>query len=322
MRGNLNSMLFAFDEEYFSTSYDPVIDLQTANSTYSHGYNMSAVGNLTLPLVISISYAMPEAELPGKYVQRQCLEFLKLGLQGVTVLAASGDFGPASTDAACIDHGKGSLNASIGTFSPNFPASCPWVTAVGGTQLGKGNQKWKPGARFPPETAWYHEVSQRTGSSGGGFSRIFEAPEYQSKAVTSYFKDKDQADHLANLINAGLLNPGGRGYPDVSAMADSYLMYVLGELREIHGTSASAPVIASMIARINDVRLHAGKGPVGFINPVLYHHADDFARDITTGYSSGCGVLKAYPAIPGWDAVTGVGTVDFGKLLELYLRLP
>lgn len=317
-------MLFAFDENYYNTSFDPAIDPSYPNSRDNGGYNASDIGNRKPPLVISISWGQPEARLPERYVRRQCIEFLKLGLQGVTILASSGDFGPASNGGACADRDSYSLNATTGIFSPNFPASCPWVTAVGGTRLSAGNQTWKPGVEFPEETVWTRESSSsnRTATSGGGFSRIFKTPQYQSDAVRLYLEDSDQAEHLASLTAAGYLDPAGRGYPDISAVADNYLMYVLGELRHIHGTSASAPVLASMIARVNDARLHADKGPVGFINPVLYGRADEFVRDVTTGFNAGCGVTEAYRATQGWDATTGLGTVDFGKLLELYLRLP
>lgn len=71
-----------------------------------------------------------------------------------------------------------------------------------------------------------------------------------------------------------------------------YLMYVLGEFCQIHGTSASAPVLASMIARINEACLHTGKDPVGFINPVLYGRAGEFVRDVTTGFNARSVSLK------------------------------
>lgn len=77
-----------------------------------------------------------------------------------------------------------------------------------------------------------------------------------------------------------------------------------------------------MIAKINDARLKAGKGTVGFINPVLYRHRNKYARDVKQGVIGGCGVDQAFPAVGGWDAVTGLGVPDFAKLKDLYLRLP
>jgi tripeptidyl-peptidase-1 len=324
LRGTLNTMLSGFDRHYCKTALDPDMDPIYPDSKNPGGYNASDCGNRKPPLVISISWAQPEAELPERYLRRQCVEFLKLGLQGVTVLAASGDTGPASSQGTCIDPETGSLNTTRGMFSPNFPASCPWVTAVGGSQLSPANQTWTPGVQFPPETAftWENPTSEQVATSGGGFSRVFKTPPYQSAAVRSYVRDGVEEERLANLSAAGYFNPTGRGYPDLSAMANGYLVYVVGQLHKIYGTSAATPVVASMIARINDARMHLGKGPVGFINPVLYAHAPEFMRDVKTGYSQGCGVAQAYAATKGWDAVTGLGTLDFQKLLQFYLGLP
>ena len=78
-----------------------------------------------------------------------------------------------------------------------------------------------------------------------------------------------------------------------------------------------------MVARINDARLKRGKRPVGFLNPVLYSSLGRAAlRDVKTGWNGGCGVERAFGATAGWDAVTGMGTPDYGRLLDLYLRLP
>ncbi|KAG5984638.1 hypothetical protein E4U55_003859 [Claviceps digitariae] len=327
LRGNLNAMLAAFDERYCHTALDPAIDPVYPDVQNPGGYQALDCGNRRTPLVISISWAQPEAELPARYLKRQCAEFLKLGLQGVTVLAASGDTGPASTEGSCIDLKSGSRNVTTGRFSPNFPASCPWVTAVGGTQLANTNhQTWKAGMEFrdfPPETAYMWQPNGgRVSSSGGGFSRIFASPPYQTGSVQSYLHDSPYQGHLANLSLAGYFSPGGRGYPDLSAAANGYLMYILGSLHQVYGTSASTPVVASMIARINDARLKVGKGSVGFINPVLYRHSGAFMRDVYGGYNTGCGVSKAFPAARGWDAVTGLGTVNYTRLLEFYLGLP
>ncbi|KAG6008285.1 hypothetical protein E4U21_004747 [Claviceps maximensis] len=327
LQGNLNTMLAGFDHHYCHSALDPAIDPIYPDVQNPGGYNASDCGNRRPPLVISISWAQPEAELPARYLRRQCIEFLKLGLQGVTVLAASGDAGPASMDGSCIDPASGCLNVTAGIFSPSFPASCPWVTAVGGTQLLNANhQSWKAGMEardFPPETAFMWQASENTvASSGGGFSRVFASPSYQARSVRSYLHDSPHQGHLANLSLAGYFSPAGRGYPDLSASASGYLMYILGSLHQVYGTSASTPVVASMIARINDARLKVGKRSVGFINPVLYRHSGAFMRDVCGGYNTGCGVSTAFAAARGWDAVTGLGTVNYTSMLEFYLGLP
>lgn len=214
---------------------------------------------------------------------------------------------------------------TAGHFSSSFPASCPWVTSIGGTQLSPTNQTWVDSSTaFPPETAFNHLLSDNVtvASSSGGFSNTFPAPSYQASATQSYLKQPQCSDHLSELSSSGYFNPEGRGYPDVSAMASNVLVYLDGGLHSVLGTSAAAPIFASMIAKINDARLHAGKRPVGFINPVLYKYASKVMTDVVLGSNGGCGVPDAFPASKGWDAVTGLGTPNYEKLLELYLSLP
>lgn len=83
--------------------------------------------NSALPHVISHSYGDPEQTVPEAYARRVCNQIGQLGLRGISVLAASGDSGLG-----------GSCESNTGDraprFSPLFPASCPYVTTVGGTQ--------------------------------------------------------------------------------------------------------------------------------------------------------------------------------------------
>ena len=81
----------------------------------------------------------------------------KVGARGVTVLVATGDFGVG-----------GNTNSECSTFLPTFPASLPWVTAVGGT--------------------WYQNPEEGAQFSAGGFSNIFPQPAYQRAAVASFIE--------------------------------------------------------------------------------------------------------------------------------------
>jgi tripeptidyl-peptidase I len=84
--------------------------------------------------VISISYGYGEStRLEYSYENRQCQEFLKLGLQGVTVIVSSGDSGVASHE-GCTFRGDGSSPPS-GSFTGDFPNTCPYVTSVEGTMV-------------------------------------------------------------------------------------------------------------------------------------------------------------------------------------------
>ena len=189
-------------------------------------------------------------------------------------------------------------------------------------------------------------------SSGGGFSLYQRAPAYQQEALDTYFNDHappypsfyvaasngddsttDSTDIVTgggNYIDAsvnttigagrGRYNRAGRGYPDVSANGVNILNIDNGCAVQQFGTSASAPIVASMIALVNNERLNAGKRCVGFVNPVLYANPQIF-RDVVEGHNEGCGT-DGFEAVEGWDPVTGLGTINFPKMLEVFMGLP
>jgi tripeptidyl-peptidase I len=118
----------------------------------------------------------------------------------------------------------------------------------------------------------------------------------------------------------GLYNRNGRGYPDVSANGDNIAVYNGGRAGLSGGTSAATPIFASIVNRINEERLAAGKKSVGFVNPVLY--ANPWAlNDITNGSNPNCGT-QGFSAVKGWDPVTGLGTPNYPKLLSVFMGLP
>ncbi|KAG5717556.1 Tripeptidyl-peptidase sed2, partial [Termitomyces sp. T112] len=127
-------------------------------------------------------------------------------------------------------------------FQPLFPASCPYVTSVGGT------------VGIP-------EVAVTRFFSGGGFSDYFERPSYQDEAVTGFLNTLPEGTY------EGLFNPEGRGIPDVAAQGDRFSIVLAGVSRLIGGTSASSPTFAGLVALLNDARLSQGLPPLGFLNP-------------------------------------------------------
>ncbi|KAJ5670945.1 hypothetical protein N7507_000072 [Penicillium longicatenatum] len=308
--GFLNTFLDAIDGSYcdeISPLDPPYPDPQDG------GYKGSLqCGVYDPPNVLSISYGMAEADLPISYQQRQCNEIMKLGMRGVSVIVASGDSGVAGrngdpTASNCLgETGK--------VFAPDFPATCPYMTAVGATYI-------PPGAKIQD----HGEVAVTRFPSGGGFSNIYERPSWQSQAVTDYFsKAKPEYPYYESVnnksfgANGGIYNRIGRGYPDVSAVGDNVVIYNKGLPTSIGGTSASAPVFASILTRINEERLAAGKSTVGFVNPTLYANPDAFF-DVTTGNNSGCGTAGFYAA-EGWDPVTGLGSPNYPALLKVFMN--
>lgn len=275
------------------------------------------VGGVKRPNVFSSSYGNGELLLSRPYQKRQCDEYMKLGLMGTSVLYATGDSGvgsqlgctPFNNDESSI---VSAANGQSGRFLPDFPANCPYVTAVGGTMLkvGKGVED----GQQVFDTTQIPKVKNVI-AGGGGFSDIFPMPAYQKEAVTSYLKD------FPPPYNSSQFNSSGRAYPDLSATA-LFLNFVnKGETKTTgFGTSISAPLVASLITRINEERLAVNKSTVGFLNPVLYANAGAF-NDVTLGGNTGCGTA-GFSATKGWDPATGMGTPDYEKLLKVFMALP
>ncbi|KAF2164325.1 hypothetical protein M409DRAFT_67866 [Zasmidium cellare ATCC 36951] len=312
--GFLNNFLDAIDGSYCSysafgiTGNSPGLDPPYPDPAPG-GYKGQLQCGVYKPTnVISVSYGGQEADLDANYQKRQCNEYMKLGMQGVSILISSGDSGVAGP--AGDDSENGCLQGGT-VFSPDFPASCPYVTAVGATLLVGDAKKDEETAvtRFP---------------SGGGFSNIYyPAPDYQTAAVSTYFATAgDQYPYYTNgqYDGKGIYNHNGRGYPDVSAVGDNVLIFNKGAPTLIGGTSASSPAFAAILTRINDERIKAGKKTIGFVNPTLYKNPQ-VLHDITVGTNPGCNTT-GFTASKGWDPVTGLGTPNYPAMLKLFMSLP
>jgi len=225
-------------------------------------------------------------------------EFMKAAARGVTLLAASGDggshfsFTPFEMDTAL---GRALNKASCSYNMPTYPASSPYVLAVGGTSwpyfLGKDHPVYWP-------------------SGGASFSWQFEMPEYQRETVQAYLAS-------AKLPTAGSFNASMRAYPDVAALADKIPIVANGNVVVVGGTSASAPIFAGIISLLNDVRLNAGLPALGFINPRLYQVGQKAFHDITHG-NTRTDCAEGFEAAPGWDATSGFGAPRWNKLIKYF----
>ncbi|KAF8271680.1 subtilisin-like protein [Lactarius quietus] len=241
---------------------------------------LSVLGLLTLPRTISTSFVDNEQGYPRNHARYLCYLFAQLGARGVSLLFATGNDG--------VGEGNCVTNDGSVQFEPSFPATCPWVTAVGGT------------TSFLPE--WAADFS------GGGFSNYFELPFYQQKVVPTFL------EHLGQRYN-GFYNVSGRGIPDVSAQATGFRIFLNGAEADDEGTSGATPIFAAIISILNDYRLSIDKPPLGFLNPWLYSRGLAGLTDITHGSNRGCGTT-GFSAIIGWDPVTGLGTPDFQRLQQ------
>jgi len=189
--------------------------------------------------------------------------------KSVTILAASGD--------------NGSSDGASGN-NVDFPSSSPYVLACGGTNLKTTND-----TTISQETVW--------SGSGGGISKTFATPSYQS--------------NLSSNLTSGM-----RASPDCAANADPNTGYILYSAREggriiVGGTSAVSPLFSGLLARINQSLARN----VGFFQPFLYANGS-VCNDITVG-SNG-----SFSALSGWDKCTGFGSLDGTKLLNALNNTP
>ena len=255
--------------------------------------------------VISTSYGFNEADLTPAYERRQCNEYMKLGLQGTSIIYSSGDFGVAGNGGQCINSNGSYNSGTSGMFNPSFPSTCPYVTSVGATQIVQGASVTAP-----------EEACQTVIYSGGGFSNVFPLPSYQAAAVDRFLTNHPPPYNAAQFNNSGT----SRGFPDISANGANYVVAVDGSFSLVYGTSASAPVVGSILTLINEARFDIGKGSIGFVNPTLYANPR-LLNDITKGGNQGCGT-PGFTATEGWDPVTGLGTPNFPALFAKFLTLP
>ena len=238
------------------------------------------------PLVHSVSYGDKESRVSVPYMKRVNIEFMKAGLRGMSLFFASGDAG---------------ADCKKNKYQPEFPASSPYVTAVGGT-----------GFNIPNKVSSEHAQD----FSGGGFSNVFSQPVYQKKAVDIYLASPSAPPHR-------LYNITGRAYPDVAALCINYSIVVRGNtFPGANGTSASTPTFAGIISMVNEYRLRANKPPMGFINPFIYKNPNAF-YDVTAG----CNIAskrpseKAFCAVPGFDPATGFGTPNFPEMVKAAMAI-
>ena len=225
--------------------------------------------------------------------------FAQAAAEGMTVVASSGDNGAydcLSADGATPDVTKQTVD---------YPASDPYVIAVGGTQLAVA-----AGGGIASEAGW--------AGSGGGLSNTFARPAWQAGPGVD-----------------NVLSNGKRQVPDVALDAGAaYAVWLNGWRTQVVGTSAATPIWAGLLALGNQLRYAvagaAGAVPstcatlpgLGDIHQELYQLAaapngPPAFRDITVGSSNGFA-----PPGPGWDYVTGLGVPDAAVLLHALVALP
>ncbi|MEU4671046.1 S53 family peptidase [Amycolatopsis sp. NPDC023774] len=272
--------------------------------------------------IVSNSYGDTGEDLPTDEIKAFNQIAVQAALEGIGVYFSSGD--------------NGDEVARLGTPSPDFAASSPWVTAVGGTSLAvdaSGKRTFETGWETGKSTLTAGTYTPSfpgafNGGAGGGTSRVFAQPAYQKGVVPDALSTKNQRGKAK-----------GRVVPDISAVADPNTGMLVGQTQtfpdgvyydqyRIGGTSLASPVFAGVMA-VADSLDHFHHG---FINPALYQltsrtgtiydvkHVDaavervDFANsvDATDGLLTSARTLD-YPNLTihttkGYDDVTGLGS--------------
>lgn len=265
---------------YTYSGFDFCADLLT----WSHDV-FGGKANGSFPYVISMSYGAQS--LPtyceGKGANRLSMDTMKMGTMGVSVMIASGDEGSGQFSRAGYNWGY---------LGSSFPAEMPYVTAVGSTTFVSGNNGTQRAASF----------------SGGGFAWNWTALPYQRDAIKAFLSTTPKTPK-------GKFNATGRGTPDVSFLGDGFTIISQGQSEQVDGTSCSTPSFSGMVTLLNNVRL-MNKKTLGFLNPMLYQNPQGFT-DITLGNNDMLGDDQGWYAQKGWDPVTGLGTPNFGDLVEI-----
>jgi subtilase family serine protease len=280
--------------------------------------------------VISVSYGDCEANFSSTEINTLTGLAQQANAQGQTIVASSGDSGPADCDYSSDPNNP--VKSATHGYAVDVPASLPNVTGMGGSEFSEGDgtgatQYWSgtnngnngSALSYIPETAWNDTGSDGSlAAGGGGVSTLFSKPSWQA--------------------GTGVPNDGQRDVPDISLSSsadhDGYLICsqsscVNGyrksdnDLTVIGGTSVAAPTFAGLVTLL----VQQTNDRQGNVNSLLYGLAASTPsafHDITTGNnivpctqgSKDCPAsgMIGYNAGTGYDLATGLGSVDAGAL--------
>ncbi|MFI5317097.1 MAG: protease pro-enzyme activation domain-containing protein, partial [Myxococcota bacterium] len=229
------------------------------NPDFTQALNRAVTDNSVAVVNVSLGECESDAHSDGTMAALDQV-FQTAIAQGQTISVSSGDFGAPE----CGSPQGSAVGAS-------YPASSPYVIAVGGTTLSSDS-----GGNYAGEVAW---------SGSGGSPSLYEAkPAFQNGVVAGSF----------------------RGVPDVAFAGDpssGVIVIVNGSPAQYGGTSLSSPLFVGAWARIQT----ANGARLGFPAAWIYSRgaqATPAFHDVLSGANNG------FSAAAGWDYVTGFGSFD------------
>lgn len=235
------------------------------------------------PSVISVSWGTTDSSFGSSNITAFEVAMAAAVVKGITVFIAAGDYGVRAISGGA-------------TYTVQYPGTSPYCVCAGGTVISI-NDDYSIASEIPWGT------SGGSFAGGGGVSTRFSVPSWQTG-----FNSKTYPGATISALT-------GRGIPDVSAMATGYTFYYgAGNYTGTFvGTSATAPLLAGMMARLNQL---SGKR-IGFVNSDWYAVRTTAFNDQTSGDNHG-GNTVGYMADTGWDAATGLGSPIGTELYKLY----
>lgn len=288
----------------------------------------NAVATADQVQVMTTSWGEAEFYEPYSYAYMLNQAFMQGAAEGMTMMAASGDYGaydgyptdknlavdsPASSPDILAAGGTTLPQISSTNANPITPGSATTGSIVipGGSIAMQGEQGWGWQYLLPyyanfgihTEQQWQRDLYP-VGSTGG-----------QSSLFTAANGDSN----LYSWWQTGTPTSSSRNVPDVSLNADPFTGYAIYDTNSVYttptagwtngwgGTSFAAPQFAGMVAVLDQ---YLG-GPQGLINGALYQQAGTGAfHDVTQGNN------WYYQAGPGWDYVTGLGSPNLYQLAQ------
>ncbi|HZQ82135.1 MAG TPA: protease pro-enzyme activation domain-containing protein [Gaiellaceae bacterium] len=203
--------------------------------------------------------------------------FAEAAAQGQTVFASAGDTGGFCPVAP-------NNGVPAGVPDVNYPASSPYVVSVGGTTLLTNSD-----GTYDDEIAWV---------AGGGGPSLFE--------MQPYWQDGVAPPTGSTCVEA--VACVGKTLPDVAMDADPNSganVYIGGQPEAVGGTSLASPLALGVWARLESAHANG----LGFASPDLYaQYGKPGFHDVTLGDTG------PYPATPGYDLATGMGTFDIAQM--------